>query len=64
MKFPMDLQVLIWVSGFKNLEMSLKNIVVRFAKIWGASSLPVNVRQPSHILLFPLSNAGPKWTDE
>jgi hypothetical protein len=60
----MDLQALTWVSGSKNFEMYLKNIVVRFAKIWGDSSLPVNVRQPSHILLFPLSNAGPKWTDE
>jgi hypothetical protein len=64
MKFLMDLQAQIWASGSKNLETSLKNIVVKFAKIWGDCLLPVNVQQPSHILHFRLGNAKLKWTDE
>jgi hypothetical protein len=60
----MDLQALTWVSGSKNFEMYLKNIVVRFAKIWDDYLMPVNGQQPSHILHFPLGNAGPKWTNE
>jgi hypothetical protein len=60
----MDLQALTWVSGSKNFEMYLKNIVVRFAKIWDDYLMPVNGQQPSHILHCPLGNAGPKWTNE
>jgi hypothetical protein len=60
----MNLQALTWVSGSKNFEMYLKNIVVRFAKISDDSLMPVNEQQPSHILHFHLNNAGPKWTNE